>query len=74
MTPADLLTDAFGRLPDLARGVELIAHRATVEASGTVTLETIADIARTGVDVISSGALTHSARHLDLGLDMTVTA
>ena len=61
-------------LPDLARGVELVAGRAVVEASGTVTLETVADIARTGVDVISSGALTHSAPHLDLGLDMTVTA
>ncbi|MDN5822242.1 MAG: nicotinate-nucleotide diphosphorylase (carboxylating), partial [Brachybacterium sp.] len=55
-------------------GVEIIAGRAIVEASGTVTVETVADIARTGVDVISSGALTHSARHLDLGLDMTVTA
>ncbi|ATG51810.1 nicotinate-nucleotide diphosphorylase (carboxylating) [Brachybacterium vulturis] len=68
-----IMLDNFA-LPDLARGVEIIAGRAIVEASGTVTLETVADIARTGVDVISSGALTHSARHLDLGLDMTVTA
>src|SRR5699024_10210152 len=68
-----IMLDNFS-LADLARGVELIADRAIVEASGTVTLETVADIARTGVDVISSGALTHSARHLDLGLDMAVTA
>ncbi|APX33850.1 nicotinate-nucleotide diphosphorylase (carboxylating) [Brachybacterium sp. P6-10-X1] len=68
-----IMLDNFS-LPDLARGVDLVAGRAIVEASGTVTLETVSDIARTGVDVISSGALTHSARHLDLGLDMTVTA
>ncbi|MGP9536763.1 carboxylating nicotinate-nucleotide diphosphorylase [Brachybacterium sp. AOP43-C2-M15] len=68
-----IMLDNFS-LPDLVRGVQIIAGRAVVEASGTVTLETVADIARTGVDVISSGALTHSARHLDLGLDMTVTA
>ncbi|QNN82759.1 carboxylating nicotinate-nucleotide diphosphorylase [Brachybacterium sp. Z12] len=68
-----IMLDNFS-LADLAAGVRLVAGRAIVEASGTVTLETVAEIARTGVDVISSGALTHSARHLDLGLDMTVTA
>src|SRR5699024_6976237 len=68
-----IMLDNF-TLEDLARGVQLVAGRAIIEASGTVTLETVSDIARTGVDVISSGALTHSARHLDLGLDMTVTA
>ena len=68
-----IMLDNFS-LGDLARGVQLVAGRAIVEASGTVTLETVGAIARTGVDVISSGALTHSARHLDLGLDMTVAA
>ncbi|GAA1486733.1 carboxylating nicotinate-nucleotide diphosphorylase [Brachybacterium fresconis] len=68
-----IMLDNFS-LEDLARGVQLIAGRAIIEASGTVTLGTVGDIARTGVDVISSGALTHSARHLDLGLDMTVTS
>lgn len=68
-----IMLDNFS-LQDLVRGVDIVAGRAIVEASGTVTLETVADVARTGVDVISSGALTHSARHLDLGLDMTVTA
>ena len=68
-----LMLDNFS-LADLAAGVRQVAGRAIVEASGTVTLDTVGDIARTGVDVISSGALTHSARHLDLGLDMTVAA
>lgn len=55
---------------DLRRGVELVAGRAIVEASGGITLETIGDIAATGVDVISVGALTHGVSALDLGLDM----
>jgi nicotinate-nucleotide pyrophosphorylase (carboxylating) len=41
-----------------------------LEASGGVTLETVKDIAKTGVDRISVGALTHSAPNLDVGLDM----
>lgn len=56
--------------PDqLRKGVEQVAGRAIVEASGGVNLNTIADIAATGVDVISVGALTHSVVNLDLGLD-----
>lgn len=56
--------------PDqLRKGVEQVAGRAVVEASGGVNLNTIADIAATGVDVISVGALTHSVVNLDLGLD-----
>ena len=43
-----------------------------LEASGGITLDTVAGIAETGVDFISSGALTHSARALDLGLDINV--
>ena len=57
-------------LADLRDGVALIAGRAIVEASGGVTLETVRAIAETGVDVISVGALTHSAPALDLGLDI----
>jgi nicotinate-nucleotide pyrophosphorylase (carboxylating) len=59
---------------DLRAGVALVGGRARVEASGGVNLETVAAIARTGVDVISVGALTHSVRALDLGLDIDVTA
>ena len=55
----------------LAAGVKQVAGRALVEASGTVRLETVRAIAETGVDVISVGALTHSVRSLDLGLDVS---
>ncbi|WP_344881219.1 carboxylating nicotinate-nucleotide diphosphorylase [Zhihengliuella alba] len=64
-----VMLDNFS-LEDLAEGVRRVAGRCTVEASGTVTLERIAAIAATGVDVISSGALTHSVRAVDLGLDI----
>ncbi len=50
-----------------------IGDRALVEASGGITLDTIKDVATTGVDIISVGALTHSVRALDLGLDITVS-
>ena len=67
-----IMLDNF-TLDDLRAGVALVAGRATVEASGGVSLRTVADIAATGVDVISVGALTHSARALDLGLDARVS-
>ncbi|MCZ4300428.1 carboxylating nicotinate-nucleotide diphosphorylase [Microbacterium oxydans] len=66
-----VLLDNFS-LDDLRAGVALVDGRATVEASGGVNLDTVGDIARTGVDVISVGALTHSARALDLGLDLRI--
>ncbi len=66
-----VLLDNFS-LADLRAGVALIGDRATVEASGGVDLETVRAIAETGVDVISVGALTHSARALDLGLDVRI--
>lgn len=68
-----IMLDNF-TLDDLRAGVARIAGRATVEASGGVNLDTVAAIAETGVDVISVGALTHSARALDLGLDVRVAA
>jgi len=67
-----IMLDNFS-LDDLRTGVATIAGRALVEASGGITLDTIAEVARTGVDVISVGALTHSVRALDLGLDITVS-
>ena len=66
-----IMLDNFS-LDDLCKGVEIIGDRAIVEASGGINLDTIADIAKTGVDVISVGALTHSVRALDLGLDIDV--
>lgn len=53
----------------LKEAVRINAGRVTLEASGNMKLERIAEVAATGVDYISSGALTHSARTLDLGLD-----
>lgn len=66
-----IMLDNFS-LTDLREGVDLIAGKCVVEASGGVNLETVAEIAKTGVDVISVGALTHSARALDLGLDIKI--
>ena len=68
-----IMLDNF-TVDELREGVELIAGRAIVEASGGVNLDTVAAIAATGVDVISVGALTHSARALDLGLDVVIEA
>lgn len=56
----------------MREAVALIAGRMRVEASGGVTLDTIKGIAETGVDLISVGALTHSASVLDLGLDIEI--
>ncbi|WP_171210671.1 carboxylating nicotinate-nucleotide diphosphorylase [Ruegeria sp. HKCCA5426] len=56
--------------PDmLSKAVSMANGQITTEASGNVTKETVAAIAATGVDYISSGALTHSYRTIDLGLD-----
>ncbi len=66
-----IMLDNFS-LDDLREGVARIGVRVTVEASGGVSLATVRDIAETGVDVISVGALTHSAGALDLGLDVLV--
>ncbi|MBW3079822.1 carboxylating nicotinate-nucleotide diphosphorylase [Bifidobacterium saguinibicoloris] len=63
-----IMLDNF-TLADTRRGVELIDGRAIVEASGNMSLERVAAVAATGVDVISVGALTHSVRSIDLGLD-----
>jgi nicotinate-nucleotide pyrophosphorylase (carboxylating) len=53
---------------DMRHAVSLNKGRALLEASGNVTLETIPEIAETGVDFISSGALTHSAPAADVSM------
>jgi len=64
-----IMLDNF--LPDQMReAVDLIDHRAEVEASGGITLDNVRAVAQTGVDFISVGALTHSAKALDLSLDL----
>ncbi|RKR76673.1 carboxylating nicotinate-nucleotide diphosphorylase [Frondihabitans australicus] len=57
---------------DLVAGVARVNGRALVEASGGVNLDTVRRIAESGVDLISVGALTHSVRALDLGLDIAI--
>ena len=63
-----IMLDNF-TLEDTRAGVDMIDGRAIVEASGTMTVERVPEVASTGVDVISVGALTHSVRSIDLGLD-----
>jgi nicotinate-nucleotide pyrophosphorylase (carboxylating) len=63
-----VLLDNMG--PDLLRqAVAMVGGRAITEASGRITPETAVAIAETGVDLLSAGWLTHSARVLDIGLD-----
>ena len=64
-----ILLDNFS-LDDLRTAVGRAKGKVVLEASGGVTLDTVRAIAQTGVDVISSGALTHSAPALDIGLDV----
>jgi nicotinate-nucleotide pyrophosphorylase (carboxylating) len=57
---------------EMKRAVEMVAGKLALEASGGINLDTAAKIAETGVDMLSSGALTHSAPVLDLGLDIEI--
>ncbi|HEY0925369.1 carboxylating nicotinate-nucleotide diphosphorylase [Brevundimonas sp.] len=66
--PDVIMLDNFS-LADLREAVSRVAGAVTLEASGGVNLDTVRAIAETGVDVISVGALTHSAASLDVGLD-----
>ena len=56
--------------PKIQQAVEIIKGQALVEVSGGITMRNIRDMAKTGVDIISIGALTHSAPALDVGLDI----
>lgn len=60
-------------LAQLREAVQLSQGRATLEASGNVSLDTARSIAETGVDFISVGKITHSAPNVDIGLDMVVS-
>ena len=57
-------------VPALRKAVERARGRVVLEASGGITLDTIPEIAATGVDYISSGALTHSAPNFDIAVDI----
>ena len=67
---ADIILLDNMTLIQLDAAVSLVDGRAITEASGNVTLANVADIAATGVDMISIGALTHSANALDISLDI----
>jgi nicotinate-nucleotide pyrophosphorylase (carboxylating) len=58
-------------LEELGRAVSVAGGRVILEASGGVNLESIGEIAKTGVDLISVGAITHSARSVDISLEVT---
>lgn len=64
-----IMLDNFS-LEAMTQAVQVINHAVEVEASGNVTLERVRSIAETGVDFISVGALTHSARALDISLKL----
>lgn len=68
-----IMLDNFS-LEDLRAGVHQVAGRALVEASGNVNINTVAEVAGAGVDVISIGGLTHSVAALDIGLDVELSA
>ena len=67
--PSAVLLDNFS-LTDLKTAVKLAKGQTLLEASGGITIENVFAVAETGVDVISIGALTHSAPALDVGLDV----
>jgi nicotinate-nucleotide pyrophosphorylase (carboxylating) len=54
----------------MKKAVKLINHKAKVEASGNMTLQRIRDVAATGVDFVSIGALTHSVTALDISMNI----
>ena len=64
-----LLLDNMG-LKEMAQAVDMARGRAVTEASGGISLDTVKAVAGTGVDLISSGALTHSSKALDISLDL----
>ena len=66
-----VLIDNFD-LDSMRKAVAMADGRVVVEASGGITLASVAAIAETGVDYLSSGALTHSVRNLDVGLDIAM--
>jgi nicotinate-nucleotide pyrophosphorylase (carboxylating) len=64
-----VLLDNFD-VPRLREAVQIVGGKLLTEASGGITLDSVAAIAETGVDYVSSGALTHSVINLDIGLDI----
>ena len=68
---ADILLLDNMSTADMSAAVKLAGGRVVIEASGRVSLRNVREVAATGVDLISVGALTHSSRALDIGLELT---
>jgi nicotinate-nucleotide pyrophosphorylase (carboxylating) len=71
-TKADIIMLDNFEIEEMKKAVELINGKCKVEASGGVNLDTVKAIAKTGVDYISVGALTHSVKALDISLEITL--
>jgi nicotinate-nucleotide pyrophosphorylase (carboxylating) len=56
----------------LREAVAMVGGRLVTEASGGITLDTVAGVAESGVDYVSSGSITHSAPNLDVALDIAI--
>jgi len=67
---ADIIMLDNMKLQDMRRVVKMVKGRALLEASGGITLDNVRSVAETGVDLISVGALTHSAKALDISLEL----
>jgi nicotinate-nucleotide pyrophosphorylase (carboxylating) len=67
---ADIVMLDNMNLEDMRQVVELARGRAVIEASGGITLDSVRAVADTGVDLISVGAVTHSAKALDISLEL----
>ena len=70
MAGADIIMLDNMTLEEMTEAVKLIDNKAIIEASGNVTFDTIKDIAKTGVDIISTSAITAKAGTIDIGLDI----
>lgn len=70
MARADIIMLDNMTLEEMTEAVKLIDNKAIIEASGNVTFDTIKDIAKTGVDIISTSAITAKAGTIDIGLDI----
>ena len=70
---ADIIMLDNMNLETMRQAVDIVNGRALIEASGGITLDTVRNVAETGVDLISVGALTHSAAALDMSLDLEVS-
>ncbi|MGI5911240.1 MAG: carboxylating nicotinate-nucleotide diphosphorylase [Syntrophomonadaceae bacterium] len=70
---ADIILLDNMKIEEIKQAVEITAGRAILEASGGINEETLVEVAKSGVDLISSGALTHSAASLDISFNITAT-